>query len=113
MTGSKAVGSGVAAANDDHALASGQNFLYLEQVPQASPVLLGQEFHRKMDASQIPARHFQITRQLRAACKNNGLKLPPQAFDCQVSADVRIRDELNPLGGHLLKTPVQDVLLQL
>ncbi len=69
----------VAAADDDHALAGGQN---LPAAGTASPshalVLLRQEIHREMDALQLAAGHLQIARLLRAAGQQDGIELAPQ-----------------------------------
>src|SRR5258708_20981057 len=56
MAGSEAIGAGITASDNDHALASGQNLrLRLDGVPQVAPVLLRQVFHPEMGAPPFPS----------------------------------------------------------
>src|SRR5437868_15368007 len=61
MTGAEAIGAGVAASDNDHALPRRQNFRFrLDGVAQIAAVLLRQVVHREMDSSQLASRDVQI-----------------------------------------------------
>ena len=110
----QAVGAGVAAADDDHALAGGENFdRWIERVAEATLVLLREEFHRKVNSLQLASRNFQVARMLGAARQHDGIELATQIFDRDVLADLGIGDKLHALGGHLFEAAIDDVLLQL
>ena len=114
VDGAKAVGAGVAAADDDDALAGCENLeRRIERVAMAALVLLRQEFHGEMDSLQLTAGNFEIARMLGAARQNDGVKVAAQIFDRNVRADFGVGDELHAFGGHLFEAAVDDVLFQL
>src|SRR5438105_5022337 len=56
VAGAQAIRAGIAAANDHHALAGGENgFGSGNGVAFAAPVLLGQKVHREMNALELAA----------------------------------------------------------
>jgi hypothetical protein len=68
MAGAQAVRSGVAAADDHHALAGGRDGDGLiHGVALAALVLLGQKLHGKVDALELATGDIQVARAFRAA----------------------------------------------
>ena len=57
VAGAEAVGSGIAAADDDHALAGGQN-LFGQRIARDHFILLRQKFHREINALKFAAWNF-------------------------------------------------------
>ena len=79
MTGSKAVGSSIAAADDDHSLARRQDLDFrLDRVPEAAPVLLRQVLHRKMNPLQLASRNVEIARMFSPAREYDGIEVAAQ-----------------------------------
>ena len=113
MAGAQAIRARVAAADDHHALAGGENLTRIERVAFATLVLLRQKLHREMDALQLAAGNVQIARLLRAAGQQDGVELAAQIFHRNICADVRVGDELHAFGLHLLQAAVDQVLLHL
>ena len=70
----QAVGTGIAAADDDDVLAGGEN-LISNDVACSEFVLLRQKLHREVDAFQLAARDLQIARLFRAAGQHDGVKV--------------------------------------
>ena len=64
-----------------------------------------------MDATQFSPGHVQVTRPLGATGEQDGVELFAQVFHRHVAAHMRIRQELNALGRHLLHASVDEVLL--
>jgi hypothetical protein len=74
VAGAHAIAAGVAAADHDDMLAIGTQ-LALDLVARVDLVLLGQEFHREVDAVQVAAGHGQVARLLGAAGQQHGVKI--------------------------------------
>src|SRR6266849_4511036 len=114
MAGPKTIGAGIAATYDDDALSSSENSGGgVKHVALAAPVLLREEFHRKVDSIQFASRHSQVAGLFRTASKNNRVTVLLQFFNLYVFAHVCISDEAHAFGFHLRKPPVDDVLFQL
>ena len=114
MAGSEAIGAGIAASYNDHALAGRQNFCFrLDGFAQTAAVLLRQVIHREMDSFQLTSGNFEIARPLRSAGQHNRIKFALQILDCNVLANVRTGDEFHALSGHLFHAAIDDVLLHL
>ena len=73
----QAIRARIAAADDHHALAGGQN-LIRHGIAFADLIRLRQEIHREMDALQLAARNFQIARLLGAARQQDGVEIALQ-----------------------------------
>ena len=112
VAGAQAIGARIAAADDDHVFAGGQNLAF-HGIAFAHLVLLRQKLHREVYALQLASRDIQIARLLRAARQQDGVELAPQVFHRNIPAHVRIGLELHPFGAHLLQPPVDQVLLHL
>src|SRR5207244_9167809 len=68
VDGAEAVGAGVAAADDDHALARRRDELIVgNRVALAPPVLERQVLHREVYARELAPRHGEVARVARAA----------------------------------------------
>ena len=82
VAGAEAIGAGVAAADDDHVLAGGEDRLRPgTRIALVAPVLLRQELHREMNALQLAAGDVQIARLLGAAREQDGVEVAPQVVD--------------------------------
>ena len=68
------VAAGVAATNHNDVLAVGAQLVF-ELVASVHFVLLWQEFHGKVNARQIAARHVQVARLLRAASQQHRIEV--------------------------------------
>jgi hypothetical protein len=112
MAGAEAIGSGIAAADDDDALAGGED-LVRDGVALVAAVLLREELHRVMDALELAAGDLEIARVLGAAGEKDGVEIAPQVGDGDVHADVGVDLELHSFGAHLLEAAVDEVLLHL
>ena len=66
MRRAQAIRARIAAADDDHVLAGGENLVSAPRSPAHALVLLRQKIHREMDALQLAARDGQIARLLGA-----------------------------------------------
>src|SRR5260370_40541855 len=97
MRCSETIGPGVAAANDNNALAGGQN-LIRNQILGAALVLLRQKVHREMDALQFPAWDRKIARMLGAAGEQNRIVILTQLFTWYSVADVDVGSKLDALA---------------
>ena len=63
MTGTEAIGAGVAAADDDYALAGGEDgFGFRHDVAFAAAVLLREEIHGEVDAREFAAGDAEVAR---------------------------------------------------
>src|SRR5277367_5381422 len=114
MTCSQAIGAGVTTADDDGSLAFGMNFRSrIERISQAPPVLLPQKLHGKVNAFQFASGHRQIAGPFRATSENDRFVFFSQVFYRNITADMRISDQLHALGHHLIKAAIDKMLLQL
>ena len=109
----QAIGAGVAAADDDHALAGGQD-------PGPGPCRLRCACSA---AAGTPSRNGCPSARARARSGRAAARRRPPAgwrrtrvrrsSDRNVDADVRVGDELHAFGRHLLQAAVDEVLLHL
>ena len=77
--GADAVGAGVAAADDDHVLAAGEDRLHVaERLVAHAPVLLRQKIHGEMDAGELAPGDRQVAALLGAAGERDGVVLVEQ-----------------------------------
>ena len=107
-----AIGTGIAAADDDHVLV-GRHQLALELVARVDLVLLRQEIHREMHALELAPRHRQIARLLGAAghdhrievflqlFRRNGFLGPVVHIRRKILADQHTGAESHAFGFHL------------
>ena len=104
MAGAQAVGAGVAAADDENALAFREDRdRGIDRIALAAAILLRQKLHREMNALQLAAGNRQVARMLGAAAKQNRVVLVGERFDRDIHADVRVGDKRHALGAHLLR----------
>ena len=109
MRRAQAIRARIAAADDDHRLAGRQDrFRFVLGIALVAMVLLRQEFHREMDALQLAPGDRKIARLLRAHRQDHGLIL---ALEIVQRSNVRVGDELDAFGRHLLHAPVDPLLL--
>ena len=79
MAGAEAVGAGVAAADDDDALAGGEDEPAAHVagvvfgVALVAAILLGQELHGEVNALELAAGNGQVARMLGAAAEQDGV----------------------------------------
>ena len=112
MCRAQAVGARVAAPDDDHAFARGQD-LVLHAVAGPHAVLLGQVFHGEVNAFQLASGHFQVARAFGSSGQQDGIELLPQVLSRHVVAHVRVGLELDAFQLHLVEPAVDRVLLEL
>ena len=93
MAGAQAIGAGVAAADDHHALARGQN-LTGNLVAGDALVLLRQKLHGEVNAFELAAGDFQVAGSFGAAGQQNRVEFLAQIFDGHVVAHVRVGLEI-------------------
>ena len=88
MAGAEAVGAGVAAADDDHALACGKDGAggahrfeqRLFRVALVAAILLRQELHGEVNALELAAGDGQVAGLLGAAAEKDGVEVIRSAF---------------------------------
>src|SRR5208337_3111883 len=114
MAGSEAIGAGIAASDNDHALAGRQNLRFrFDGIAQIAPVLLRQELHREMDSFQLASGDIQIARLLGSAGEHSRIEIAEQILYRDILAYLRAGNEFHALGGHLFQAAINDVLLHL
>ena len=114
MTRAKAVGTSIAAADNDHMLPRRQDFFACRDgIAFIPPVLLRKKFHRKVDPFQLASRDIEISRLFRTTGEKNRVELLSQIFGGYFFPYMGICLECHPLTPHLLKTPVDKVLFHL
>src|SRR5579871_631793 len=114
MASAQTISARVSATDDDHVLAVRKNVESgIEDIAMAALVLLRQEFHREMDSLQFPAWYFEITRMLGASRQNNSGEVASQVLDDNISSNLGICYELHAFGGHLFKTTIDNMFLEL
>ncbi len=103
----QAIRTCVAASDDHHVFAGGQNRLgAVHRVAGHAAILLRQEIHGEVDAAQGTAFDFQLARLLRADGQHRRVE------GLQVrGANARTGDELHALGSHLRDAAVDPALL--
>ena len=97
------IGPGIAAADDDDALALCRNRFVRDGNPGGALILLRQIFHRQVDALEFTSGNRQLTGLLRAHGETDGIELLPQLFARDVFANRHTGLELDALGLHLLQ----------
>jgi hypothetical protein len=76
MDSPQAIRTGVAAADDDHALAGRKNLdCRVDRVSETAFVLLGEKLHRVVNPLELACRNCQITRLLGTAGENNRIEI--------------------------------------
>ncbi len=114
MDGSQAVRAGIAAAQNNHALAFRRELGFVFRPhPGHFAVLLRQELHGKVDAFEVAPRNRQVTRDGGTACQHDGVKLRFEFLRCDVHANVDAGLEDHAFGLHLLQAAIQHPLLHL
>ncbi len=109
-----AVGACVSAADHDDALVRGQDGLDIpDRLAGNAPVLLRQETHGLLDASQLAPRNGEIACLLRAARQKHGVIVLLKVENGDGYADIHVAMEGNALGLHLRHTTLDDVLFEL
>ena len=111
MRGSEAVGSGVAAADDDDVFTRGAD----RRRPVALALLVGgyEVFHREVHSVELTAGHTIVARLHRTDREHDGVVPAAQFVDGEVDTDVAVDDELCSLSAHLGNTTLDVRLLQL
>src|SRR6185295_2734120 len=92
------IGSGIAAADDDDALALCRNRLVRDRVAGVAFVLLRQIVHRQVDALEFSPGNRQFTGLLRTYSEADGIELLPQLFARDVCSNRHTDLELDALG---------------
>ena len=114
MARSQAIRAGVAAADDDNALAGGENRSRIRnRVAFAALVLLRQKFHREVNTLQFASRNVQIPGLFRAAGKQNRVEVALKIFNRHIFADVRAGDKCHAFRLHLFQAAIENRLFQL
>src|SRR5579862_4061716 len=110
----EAVGAGVAAAEDHHALAlRADEDIVRNLVALVALVLQRQEFHREVDALKFAAGNRKVARFGRAHRERDRVILRAQLVAGDIKTDTTVGDHLDTLRLHLLDAPMNEVLLQL
>ena len=76
-------------------------------------ILLGQKLHGEVNALELAAGNLEVARMFGAAAEQDRVVVPGERFDGNVDADMRVGEERDALGAHLLDAAIDDVLLQL
>ena len=109
-----AVRARVAAADDDDVLVLRVDVLAVGQVAVEQALGVGvEELHGEVHAAQLAVLHGQIAGLRRAAREDDGVRLRANLRDGRVAlgADVRVRDERDPLGGQKVDAALHDLHL--
>ena len=110
----EAVGAGVAAAEDDDALARRRGSGPATRVARDDLVLLRQEVHREVDALELAAGHRQVARLASRRRRARSRRTRGAARRPVTSTPtLHARRERHALGRHLLHAAVDEVLLHL
>ena len=112
--GAKAVGAGIAAAEDDDLLArGGDRNRRIDLVTEVTLVLLGQEFHREVDAVELASRNGQVAGLGCSHGEADRVELRAHLVGVDVEPYVAIGHDFDALGLHLFDTALDVVLLEL
>ncbi len=76
-------------------------------------ILLRQKLHGEVNALELAAGNRQVARLLGAAAEQDRVVLSGERLDGNVDADMRVGQEGDALGAHLLDAAIDDVLFQL
>ena len=110
MRSPETIRPGIAAADDDDALALGRDRLVRDGNARRPLVLLGEIFHREMHALEFAAGNRQLAGLLRAHGQADGIELLPQLFARDIFSDRHTGLELDAFGLHLIQPTVDDPL---
>ena len=114
MAGAQAVCAGIAAADDEYVLALGADRrIGVDEVAFVAAVLLGQELHGEVNAFELAAGNRQIARLLGAAAEQDGVVVFGERFDGHIDADMRVGQERDALGAHLVDAAVDHMFFEL
>ena len=114
MRRAEAVGAGIAAAEDDHALALRRDGLRLAVAAAGdAPVLLRQVLHRQVNAVELAAGYGQLAGRARADGEAYGVEVAAKIGRREVVAHVDARLEADALSGHDVHAALHHLLLQL
>ncbi len=115
MSGAEAVGAGVAAAEDDHALAARvERRVVHDLVAGDNAVLLLEVRHREVHAREVAIRARRAdARCVAPTARHTASKSLRSCSPVIVAADVRAGAELDALGLHLFETAIEQALLHL
>ena len=96
MGRSQAVGPGISATDDDHALSGGDDFFLRMKIhPLAAPVRLRKVIDGIMNSLELASRDRKVARLLGAAGKQQRIVVPAQLGNGDIHADVGISHELD------------------
>ena len=112
VRGADAVGTGVAAADDDDVLALRRD-LALHLLAQGNAVRRRKELHRLQHTVELAPGHRQVARHGRADRHDDRVEARAQVLARHVAPDVDPRAEPGALGLHLGDAPVDHRLLHL
>ncbi len=109
-----AVGSRVAAADDDDVLVLGVDVTAVFEIAREQALRVGgQELHREVNAGELAARDLEIARLRRARRQQQRVVLGAQLLRIDVLADVGVRDELDAGRAQQVDAAVDDALVEL
>src|ERR1700685_3833656 len=113
MARSEAIRAGVAAPDDNYALAGSHNFCVLfDRLSQTPAIRLWQKIHREMNSLQFASRNVQVSRPLCTSGQYNRVRFTAKFVDCEIFAHFNSRDKVHSFGGNLFKPTIDDFLLQ-
>jgi hypothetical protein len=110
VRGSEAVGTGVAAADDDNALAFCVNRTAIK-IAFLHSVGKWEEFHRLMDADVLATGDREVTRCGCSSSQNYCIELLSKLFAGDIDANIHIAAEFNAFGFKLSQTTIKVLLL--
>jgi hypothetical protein len=110
MRGPQTIGAGIAAADNDHALALGGNRFVGDGDARRALVLLREILHSEVNALEFATRHGQISRQLGAHRQPDRIKLLTKLLRGEILPNGHAALELDTLGSHLLQPSIDNPL---
>ena len=114
MARTQAICARIATADDHHVLARRQDPKRIRnRIAFAAPILLRQEFHRKVNALQLASRYRQIARLFRSARQQDRVILVLQILHRQALPHVGFGHEPNAFRRQLLQAPIQNTFVEL
>src|SRR5665213_1427050 len=114
MACAQAVCTSVSAANDQYPLTRRKDLCRrIDSITLVAMVLLGQKFHRIMDAFKFASRNLQIARLLSASSQQHGFILTHQLINRHIYTHMCVGDELHTLRAHLFNAAIDHMLFKL
>src|SRR5262245_44091801 len=113
MYRAQAIGTGVAAAYDDHMLVFRGEEIAVVRVSRHSPVLKCQEIHRELDALELSSLDGKIARLGRSATEANRVEFLKELVVAEIDPDIGAGLENDSFGPHLVEAAVEESLLHL